>query len=166
MAATARPLFRPVRLATYRSEEEAAEDQPGSAENNNGAVEVGGTIRADFPVAGANPAGGYSDGYCFRTLFRAGRLSQTYALLRSFLLEQGYGDVPVPATVEELRAFRLPPKLRHQLSLFGEDGYVHNPIKILFPPPGGRRGELVLELYNEGAEGHLLRFHRREGRKR
>jgi hypothetical protein len=119
------------------------------------------TIRDDFPAAGSGREGGVSDGYCYRVQFRAGKLEQTYVMLLAFLHEQGYGDIPVPATVAELRAFRLPPKMRQQLSLFGEDGYVHNPIKILFPPPGARRATLFLELYRERAEGHLLRFHRR-----
>lgn len=118
-------------------------------------------IRYDFPTAGTEREGGISDGYCFRILFAAGRLERTYDMIRDFLVEQGYGQVPVPKDVAELRAFRLPPKLRHQLSLFGEDGYVHNPLKILFPPKGGKRGSLVLELYDEAAERHLLRFHRR-----
>ncbi|THH37628.1 hypothetical protein E4021_14235 [Neolewinella litorea] len=118
-------------------------------------------MRDRFPEAGAEAQGGVSDGYCFRITFAAGRLGQTLELLRAFLAEEGYGDIPLPADAEELKKFRLPPKLRHQLSLFGEDGYVHNPVKVLFPPPGARRGALTLEIYNEHAPGHLLRFHRR-----
>jgi hypothetical protein len=157
MAATARPLFRPVRLASYRSDELPDQSQATEAVDTTSV-----TIRSDFPPAGTEREGGTSDGYRLRIQFRAGRLDQTYRLLRAFLREQGYGAVPIPATVEELRAFRLPPRLRHQLSLFGEDGYVHNPLKILFPPPGGKRGALWLELYDERAAGHLLRFHRRK----
>jgi len=131
-------------------DQEVPEDFPESA-----------SLRAHFPAAGEQRYGGSSDGYCFTATFAAGRLEQTYGMVRDFLLEQGFGDVIVPADVAELRAFRLPPRLRHQLSLFGEDGYVHNPLKILFPPKGGRRGALILKIYREAAEGHLLRFHGR-----
>ncbi|MBC6992675.1 hypothetical protein QWY85_02725 [Neolewinella lacunae] len=113
-------------------------------------------IREHFPAVGPD-----CDGHCYRITFAAGRLERTYDMILTFLQEQGYANVPVPGNIQELRKFRLPPKLRHQLSLFGEDGYVHNPIKILFPSPAGRRGELCLELYNEAAPDHLLKFHRR-----
>ncbi|OAV46012.1 hypothetical protein A3850_018945 [Lewinella sp. 4G2] len=118
-------------------------------------------LRYNFPAAGPVAEGGTSDGYCYRISFAAGRLDRTYALIVTFLEEQGYRGLPLPADVAELKQFRLPPKLRHQLSLFGEDGYVHNPIKILFPNSGGQRGQLILELYNEAEPGHLVKFHRR-----
>ncbi|MGB3799334.1 MAG: hypothetical protein WA952_05925 [Lewinella sp.] len=118
-------------------------------------------VREDFPEAGSDRHGGCSDGYCYRIVFAAGRVERSYEMVRQFLDEEGYGDVPVPEDVAELKRFRLPPKLRHQLSLFGEDGYLHNPLKILFPGKGGKRGALVLELHNERTPGHLLRFHRR-----
>lgn len=139
-------------LAAERSDAAGAEDTP---------VEPTPRLRDGFPAAGEQTRGGVSDGYCFRITFAAGRLEQTLELLRAFLQEEGYGEIPLPADAGELRKFRLPPKLRHQLSLFGEDGYVHNPVKVLFPPPGGRRGALTLEIHNETAAGHLLRFHRR-----
>lgn len=119
-------------------------------------------LRYNFPTEPGEVEGGVSDGYCFRMVFGGGRYENSYQMIKAFLLEHGYGDVPVPETVTELTMFRLPQKLRHQLSLFGEDGYVHNPIKILFPPPGGRRGSLTLELHDEAAKGHLLRFHLRK----
>ena len=166
---------RPVILATYQA------PSPGSAEPkvagklsvlrdtplSRDVVEeldqqtAGGRLRYDFPAAGPVAEGGVSDGYCYRIPFAAGKLAASYALIVAFLEEQGYGNVPLPANIEELKRFRLPPKLRHQLSLFGEDGYVHNPVKILFPTPAGRRGELILELYHEAEPGHLLKFHRR-----
>ena len=118
-------------------------------------------IRTHFPEAGEAYDGGLSDGYVYRITFAAGRLDRTYELIRVFLKEHGYGSVPIPADTRELRAFRLPPKLRQQLSLFGEDGYVHNPLRILFPREGARRGALLLELYNEAETGHLLKFHGR-----
>ena len=118
-------------------------------------------IRHSFPVAGEEREGGVSDGYCFRITFAAGRLEKSYEMVRAFLREQGYAGVPLPTDAGELRRFRLPPRLRQQLSLFGDNGYVHNPVKILFPVPAGHRGALTLEIYNERAEGHLLRFHHR-----
>lgn len=118
-------------------------------------------IRYNFPAAGETVEGGSSaDGYYYRVVFAAGRLERSFEMVKSFLKEQGYGELPLPRNAEELRQFRLPPKLRHQLSLFGDNGYVHNPVKILFPVPAGRRGALILELYNEADENHLLRFHR------
>ena len=138
--------------------EPAPETDTGGAEDTPAAKT---RLREDFPAAGPDARGGQSDGYCYRMTFAAGRAAASYELLRAFLREEGYGELPLPADVEELRQFRLPPKLRHQLSLFGEDGYVHNPLKILFPPPGAKRGALLLELYDERAAGHLLRFHRR-----
>ncbi len=118
-------------------------------------------LRYNFPAAGEEVAGGYTeDGYCFEVTFAAGRLERTYELVVAFLQEQGYGDLPIPGNAAELRLFKLPPKLRHQLSLFGDNGYVHNPIKILFPIPAGSRGALLLKLFNEATEDHLLQFHR------
>lgn len=140
---------RPIYLATYGD----------PSEEDRAAAKVG--LRRAFPAAGSTVHGGQSDGYCFRITFAAGRTDRSYAMLKDFLGEEGYGDVPVPADAEELRRFRLPPRLRQQLSLFGDDGYVHNPLKVLFPAPGGKRGALILELYDETAAGHLLRFHRR-----
>ena len=138
---------RPVYLASY-------EDSPPAA-----AEKV--RVRQEFPEAGSDRHGGSSDGYCFRITFAAGRLERSYEMVRQFLQEEGYADVPVPKDLPELKRFRLPPKLRHQLSLFGEDGYVHNPVKVLFLSQGGKRGALILELYNEDTPGHLLSFHRR-----
>ncbi|WP_020567165.1 hypothetical protein [Neolewinella persica] len=118
-------------------------------------------IRYNFPTAGEVVEGGSSaDGYCYRVIFAAGRLERSFEMVKAFLEEQGYGELPLPRDAEELRQFRLPPKLRHQLSLFGDNGYVHNPVKILFPVPAGRQGALILELYDEGHQNHLLRFHR------
>ncbi|MBB4078884.1 hypothetical protein GGR28_001501 [Lewinella aquimaris] len=157
--ATARPLRRPVYIASFGKAIHSTDATP--QEEPEVVVDSEPQLRHDFPHAGDCRQGGISDGYRFVITFAAGRTEQTYGMIREFLREQGYGDVPIPADLTELRAFRLPPKLRHQLSLFGEDGYVHNPLKILFPPVGSKRGSLVLELYNEAAAGHLLRFHRR-----
>lgn len=112
-------------------------------------------IRTQFPEAGAY-AGGISDGWEYRVVFAGSNLEYTYRMIRGFLEEEGYGDVPLPATAADLRLFR---RARGQLQLFAERGYVHNPVKILFPDKPKQRGTLILCLYNEKAEGHLLRFH-------
>lgn len=153
-----RPIRRPVVIASYTT---PAKVEAEVVSLPVAQVPTGGQgIRDNFPVAGETVEGGTSDGYRYRVTFAAGRTEATFTLIRSFLAEQGYADVPLPRDAEELRKFCLPPKLRHQLSLFGDNGYVHNPVKILFPVPAGRRGCLILELYNEAASDHLLRFHR------
>jgi hypothetical protein len=114
-------------------------------------------IREQFPPPGRDALGGVSDGWEYRTVFQSGRLAATYEMLKAFLREEGYGDVPIPETVEDLRLFRRP--RAPQLRLFTENGYVHNPIKILFPEDGKMRGALILCLYNENTPNHLLRFH-------
>ena len=45
--------------------------------------------------------------------------------------------------------------------MFEDNGYVHNPVKILFPNDGRKKNTLILQLYNELAPKHLLRFHRK-----
>ena len=166
LRASLRSARRPVFLASYEGSLRAVESTRGAATDEpvppvNGAPQGPRPLRHAFPAAGAEVHGGHCDGYCFRITFAGGKLERSYAMVREFLGEQGYGQLPLPADVAELRAFRLPPRMRQQLSLFGEDGYVHNPLKILFPPKGGKRSSLVLELYHEGAPNHLLRFHQR-----
>ncbi len=117
-------------------------------------------LRDEFPPAGSNYLGGESDGYCYRTAFEGSTLEHSYQMLKAFLQEEGYGDVPLPRDVEELLWFRLP--IRHrQTLLFYENGYVHNPVKILFPCDRRRKRRLLLEIYNEKHPQHLLRFHRK-----
>ena len=118
-------------------------------------------LRYNFPEADSNYEGGESDGYCFKLAFRSSNPMRNLEMIRAFLYEHGYHEIPLPASVTELRAFRLPRRQRRQLLLFGDDGYVHNPIKILFPPPGNNEQGLRLEIYNEQAPNHLLRFHGR-----
>ena len=117
-------------------------------------------LREDFPPAGAEYLGGESDGYVYRTVFAGSNLEQSYQMIRQFLQEEGYADLPLPADVEELKKFRLPTRNK-QILLFEDNGYVHNPIKILFPVDARQKRTLILEIYNEAAERHLLRFHRR-----
>jgi len=114
-------------------------------------------MRVQFPEAGSDYLGGTCDGWEYRTVFAGSKLAYTYEMLRQFLQEEGYGDVPMPASAEDLRLFKRP---RHpQLQMFGERGYIHNPIKILFPNDTRQRNTLILCVYNEQVEQHLLRFH-------
>lgn len=118
-------------------------------------------IRDEFPAAG-NPSylGGVCDGWEYRIAFSSGSLQKTYDMLLQFLEEEGYGKVPVPANAEELRLFKIP-RRNEQMQLFAENGYVHNPIKILFPHKPLLRNTLELRIYNTEAPQHLLRFHNR-----
>ena len=159
--ASLQPAKRPIFIANFASviplASKLATSETSVPPENNMRKEG---IRYNFPKAGEAVAGGTSDGYCFRLVFAAGRLERTYEMVKAFLKEEGYGTLPLPKDANELRLFRQPPKLRHQLSLFGDNGYVHNPLKILFPVPAGQRGALIVELYNEACPNHLTRFHR------
>jgi len=114
-------------------------------------------MREQFPAAGSDYMGGSSDGWEYRSVFAGSKLAATYEMVRRFLQEEGYDDVPLPASADDLRLFKRPRNA--QLQLFGERGYIHNPVKILFPYPPAPRNALLLCVYNERLEGHLLRFH-------
>lgn len=114
-------------------------------------------MREQFPMSGSDYMGGYSDGYTYRSTFAGSKLEYTYEMVREFLREEGYGDIPLPETASELRLFKR--SRRTQLELFEERGYIHNPIKILFPNPVRQRNALTVVIYNETAVQHLLRFH-------
>ncbi|MCB9285337.1 MAG: hypothetical protein H6563_14805 [Lewinellaceae bacterium] len=118
-------------------------------------------LRDEFPPAGSDYLGGESDGYVYRTVFSGSNLQATYEMVRLFLKEEGYGDLPLPADSAEMELFRLPTRNR-QILLFEDNGYVHNPVKILFPIDRRQKRTLILEIYNEQADGHLLRFHRKK----
>lgn len=120
-------------------------------------------LREDFPPAGSDYMGGESDGYEYRTVFAGSNLESTYEMVRQFLKEEGYKDVPLPRNAEELKLFRLPTRNK-QILLFEDNGYVHNPVKILFPLDRRKRSTLILCLYNEQDPQHLLRFHHVLGR--
>lgn len=115
-------------------------------------------MRDDFPPAGSDYMGGSCDGWEYKTTFGGTTLEQNYEMLRHFLQEEGYGDVPLPANTDELMRFRLPMR-EQQVLLFEETGYAHNPIKILFFPGRRYAHKLILCIYNEQSPGHLLRFH-------
>jgi len=114
-------------------------------------------MREQFPEAGSDYLGGHSTGWEYRSIFGGSKLVYTYEMVKQFLQEEGYGDVPIPATADELKLFRRP--RQSQLQLFAERGYIHNPIKILFSNERGQRNNLILCIYNEQAPDHLLRFH-------
>ena len=89
-------------------------------------------LRTAFPNKGEEYLGGESDGYEYRTVFSGSNLEATYEMIVQFLKEEGYEDIPLPRNAEELKLFRLPTRNK-QILLFEDNGYVHNPIKILFP---------------------------------
>jgi hypothetical protein len=116
-------------------------------------------LREEFPEAGSDYMGGTSDGYEYQTIFAGSRLPSSYDMVRQFLKEEGYGEVPIPKDAEELKLFRLPSRNK-QLLMFEDNGYIHNPIKILFPYDGRNKNTLILCVYNEQDPQHLLKFHR------
>lgn len=115
-------------------------------------------LRENFPPAGSDYMGGESDGYEYRTIFAGSTLEHSFEMIRQFLQEEGYKDLPLPKSGEELQLFRIPTRNR-QILLFEDNGYVHNPIKILFPPDRRKRTTLILCVYNELDADHLLKFH-------
>jgi len=117
-------------------------------------------IREAFPNKEEEYLGGKSDGNIYSTVFISKKGETTYDMIRAFLKEEGYGDIPLPKDFEELLKFRIPSRNK-QILLFEDNGYTHNPVKILFPKTGKSNKKLILELYNENANGHLLRFHRK-----
>lgn len=117
-------------------------------------------LRASFPTSTGEYNGGTSDGYCYQSSFAGATLEQCLSMIREYLKEEGYGELPLPKDAEELRRFRLPTRNR-QILMFEDNGYVHNPIKILFPNDPRKTKMLLLEIYDENAPNHLLRFHKR-----
>lgn len=116
-------------------------------------------MREAFPPTGSDYMGGDSDGYEYRSVFAGSKLEQSYEMICQFLDEEGYGDIPRPKDAKELQLFRLPTRNK-QILLFEDNGYVHNPIKILFPVDGRKKKTLILCIYNEADPEHLLKFHR------
>lgn len=115
-------------------------------------------MRETFPLANSTYMGGESDGYIYRSTFAGGSLEDSYRMILAFLQEEGYGSLPLPKDAAELSHFRL--NIRNgQVLMFEDNGYVHNPVKILFPLDRRKKSTLILCVYNEQEEGHLLRFH-------
>jgi hypothetical protein len=117
-------------------------------------------IREIFPAAEEDYLGGKSDGNIYSTVFISKKGESTYDMIRAFLNDEGYRDIPLPLDFDELLKFRIPSRNK-QILLFEDNGYTHNPVKILFPKTGKSTKMLILELYNEDSLGHLLRFHRK-----
>lgn len=117
------------------------------------------SLRQNFPVAGEHYLGGESDGYEYRTVFAGSKLEDSFQMIRQFLAEEGYEEIPLPKNAEELRLFRLPTRNK-QILMFEDNGYAHNPVKILFPVDRRKKNTLILCVYNENDPDHLLKFHR------
>ncbi len=116
-------------------------------------------LRDEFPEPGSESVWSADiEGYVYRSVFSGATLEKSYEMIRQFLQEEGYGDVPLPKNATELELFKLVVR-NQQVVMFGDNGYVHNPIKILFPLKGRKKTTLVLEIFNEKAPDHLLRFH-------
>jgi len=148
--------FRPLEYDEFGFDEPWS-DEASIAPPQEAPIEPHVPMREHFPAAGAEYMGGQSDGNEYRSTFAGSKLQYTYEMVREFLREEGYGDIPLPETAAELRLFRRP--RQPQLKFFEERGYSHNPIKILFPNPAKQRYSLTLVIFNEKAENHLLRFH-------
>ena len=115
-------------------------------------------IRDDFPPEGSTYEGGISDGWQYQIRFAGSNLQNSLDMVRAFLEEEGYADVPLPKTAHELLHFRLAKK-QDQILLFSDNGYVHNPLKILFDPNDRIPKKLLLCIFNEKRDNHLLKFH-------
>ena len=113
-----------------------------------------------FPPKDSNHLGGISDGLRYRTVFGGTSLEQSYGMLRQFLSEEGYEDLPLPADAAALKLFRHPSR-KKAIKLFEEYGYIHYPIKIFFHPHLSKEHTLILYIYNEKTNRSLLNFHDR-----
>lgn len=116
-------------------------------------------LRDEFPPIGSEYLGGESDGWEYRTTFAGSTLQQSYEMVCQFLEEEGYEEIPLPRNAEELILFRIPTRNK-QILMFEDNGYVHNPIKILFPTDMRKKRILTLCVYNEEDPQHLLKFHK------
>ena len=121
-------------------------------------MELNTTLRENFPAAGEEYMGEPCDGIVYRTTFAGSSLQASFEMIQSFLIEEGYANVPLPCDAVELLEFKLNTRNR-QILMFEDNGYCHNPIKILFPRDPRQKKQLTLEVYNERAPHHLLRFH-------
>ena len=117
-------------------------------------------LRDHFPPYGSEALGGHSDGLVYTTAFAGTSLDATLAMVRQFLDEEGYADVPIPRTGAEMLCFLHPEHGRHP-HLFERPDYAHDPVRLVLPARDRLRRKLIVELYNESAPEHLLRFHRR-----
>ncbi len=122
-------------------------------------------LRDNFPPFGSQALGGNSNGLVYTTAFAGSSMAASLVMVRQFLDEEGYADVPIPRSAEEMLSFLQPEQGRHP-HLFERPDYAHNPVRLVLPPRDRLRRKLIVELYNESAPEHLLRFHRRLDPKR
>ena len=115
-------------------------------------------LRNNFPKKGEEYLGVTTDGWEYTTSFTGSTIQDSFQMLQRFLNQEGYQDVPLPNSIEELLLFKNPPN-QPQMMLFNERGYFHNPIKIFFPNGKRKESDLILKIYNEKTEGHLMKFH-------
>ena len=116
------------------------------------------SLSESFPEKGSSYQGGKSDGWEYRIVFAGGTYDKSLHMISEFLKEEGFDGLPLPQNAKQLKLFRF--QKHHQIPMFKEKGYIHNPIKILFPAAGTeKRGALILCVYNKNVEGHLLKFH-------
>lgn len=162
---------RPIVIASYQAEEAAnipatvSETAPADIPEAVVPMRALGRMRRHFPEAGAEYEGGHSDGYEYRCVFNGSNLAASLEMIRAFLQQEGYAEVPLPKDELEMLLFRNPSN-RGQMLLYTDNGYVHNPIKILFPPDRRKKSQLILCIYNEQMSDHLIRFHGLTDRKR
>lgn len=116
-------------------------------------------IRENFPTHEEQYQEGESDGFKYTLAFNGISLDHSYTMIKEFLKEEGYDNIPLPKDIKELRLFRHPVSSNKQFLLFEDNGYCHNPIKIVFPLDRRKKKTLYLIIYNEKAADHLLRFH-------
>ena len=117
-------------------------------------------IRENFPPEGEEYMGGESNGYEYKTVFAGMSLKHSYEMIQAFLKEEGYEDIPLPKDAEELSLFRIKTRNK-QIILFEDNGYVHNPIKIIFPVNRRNKRTLILHIFNDADPEHLLKFYRK-----
>ncbi len=88
------------------------------------------SLRTAFPTMPGEHKGGTSDGYCYRTCFSGASLEHSLQMVQQFLIEEGYGDLPLPKNEEELKMFRLPSRNK-QLMMFEDNGYTKEEMKLV-----------------------------------
>lgn len=116
-------------------------------------------IKEEFPPAGSSYMEGESDGWEYKLVFSGSTLQHSYMMIKQFLYEEGFEDLPLPKDAKELERFRLSTRNK-QILLFEDNGYTHNPIKILFPLDRRQKRTLILCVYNPDIPNHLIKFHR------
>ena len=116
------------------------------------------SLRNNFPKKGEEYLGVTTDGWEYTTSFTGSTIQDSFQMLQRFLNQEGYQDIPLPKSAEELLLFKNPPN-QPQMMLFNERGYFHNPIKIFFPNGKKKENDLILKVYNEQATNHLIKFH-------